>query len=134
MRYDNSTGICKVLGDCPKVIQDYKTLGTRPTICGQLRRKPIVCCPGARTQPRFQFSEVQKRISIRSECTNLMLSYQASIVLKFVECEEYNEHTTEKFIYNPTILNKTSSKSKCEWTEELIFEGRKTQNGEVSLL
>lgn len=41
-----ASGFCKVLKDCPEVVNDIVNKGLYPTQCGFRGREQIVCCAG----------------------------------------------------------------------------------------
>lgn len=59
-------GRCKLLKDCPEVVDDIVKKGLYPTQCGFRGREQIVCCAGPIQNNRITTTPVPTRISQKS--------------------------------------------------------------------
>lgn len=61
-----SAGTCKIIADCPKVLEEYAE-GLDPALCGTtVDHKPVVCCPIPPTQRTTTQAPSLTRISQKS--------------------------------------------------------------------
>lgn len=44
-------GVCTPASRCPSVLDDYKRVGQKPTVCSYEANELIVCCPQAKQEP-----------------------------------------------------------------------------------
>lgn len=61
-----SAGTCKIIDDCPKVIEEIVKHQLYPTQCGFVSHKQIVCCPIPPTQGTTSQPPLLTRISQKS--------------------------------------------------------------------
>lgn len=64
---DNRPGTCKIIRDCPKVVEDYRLYNIQPQFCNLGIDVQIVCCPFVEQQQQytnrgrnFDYSETTK--------------------------------------------------------------------------
>lgn len=63
-------GTCKIIDDCPTVINEIVKLSLYPTSCGFVGHKQIVCCPSPPSATTTTPPPIITRISQRSKSIN----------------------------------------------------------------
>ncbi|KAG8237584.1 hypothetical protein J437_LFUL003308 [Ladona fulva] len=76
-------GTCKVITDCPAVIQGLQK-GVTPTRCGFQGRNPIVCCPECQEYARWVFKTIPSPLNLpgtRNEQESLCEVDEATLIV-----------------------------------------------------
>jgi len=91
-----SAGTCKIIDDCPKVIDEIVKQQLYPTPCGYIKHKQIVCCPNPATQATTTQAPLLTRISqkkcaeyheLLKERLSVSVGFDQAVVKEILRCE-----------------------------------------------
>lgn len=121
---NNSSGICKLLQQCPSVYEDLLKGLTLHKICGYLHFDPVVCCPNIK-KTSTATSTTTKTITTttKKSIITTLLPFTAKMKTR-AKCEEYSRYvyTTE---YPPILINekKPINKTLCDIKDRKLIVG-----------